>query len=149
MENKEENLDYLDIMTDQEQPKAPVKKTKKVIELYKKADDQETEVDGKSKQELADLLEKVFGDPEGPERESFKCVLDRKFERSEKNGIVLELFLIDVFVGDTKIRRVKKSLNDLRFLDVSLRKKVDHNLPSLAKLSKLPADQTFWKRPVW
>jgi hypothetical protein len=64
-------------------------------------------------------------------------IVDDKIERRIVNGVNTDYFTIDIFVGEKKIRRGKKSLDEIRVFDMKLRRSVNYDIPSLSMLSRL------------
>lgn len=55
-------------------------------------------------------------------------------------GQRLEFFTIDVYIEETKILRLKKSIEDIRLFDKEVRRTINYDIASLSEISRLQSE---------
>ena len=50
------------------------------------------------------------------------------------------MFTIDVYIEDTKILRLKKSIEDIRLFDKEVRRTINYDIASLSEISRLQSE---------
>lgn len=83
-----------------------------------------------------DLIQKAVKNPHDPDFH-MHFEVDHKIDSSIKDGVKMEYFTFDVFIGDRKIMRLRKSIEEIRSYDRDVRRLINYDIPNLSEISKL------------
>ena len=76
----------------------------------------------------------------GQSSKAFDFIVDHKIESSFSKGQRLEVFTINVYIEETKVVRIKKSIEDIRLFDKEVRRCINYDIPSLSEISRLQSE---------
>lgn len=146
-----EDLEYLDIMS---RPPAPTTFLSKGQEIRSKLNrnfinirnrnpsfDEEALDGGKSQKEIASELSAALEDlafkPLDPDSLQLDFVIDGKVENIRTDqGDRVEYFTISIYLGRRLLRKIKRSLEEIRNFDNEVRRNVNYDMPNLSELSR-------------
>lgn len=149
-EEKEES-EFLDIMT---RPPAPriflsrgqeirSKQNKNFINIRNRnpSFDEEAQTSDKSQKDIAEelcsALEQLAFNPSSLESDQLDFVIDGKVESIRTDhGDRVEYFTITIYLGHRFLRKIKRSLVEIRNFDNEVRRSVNYDMPNLSDLSR-------------
>ncbi len=82
------------------------------------------------------LLERAVSNPHDPDH-MLHFEVDHKIESSLRDGMRIEYFTIQLFIGERKILTLKKSIEDIRQFDRDVRRLINYDIPNLAEISRI------------
>lgn len=148
---EKEDTEYLDIISRTRAPttlltrgqKIRSKQNKNFINIRNRnpSFDEEAQVSEKSQkeinEELCSVLEQLAFNPSSLEADQLDFLIDGKVESVRTDyGDRVEYFTVTIYLGHRLLRRIKRSLLEIRNFDNEVRRSVNYDMPNLSDLSK-------------
>lgn len=148
---EKEDTEYLDIMSRPPVPTTLLTRGQEIRSKHNKnfinirnrnpSFDEEAQVSEKSQkeinEEMCSVLEQLAFNPYSPEADQLDFVIDGKVESVRTDhGDRVEYFTVTIYLGHRLLRKIKRSLGEIRHFDNEVRRSVNYDMPNLSDLSR-------------